>query len=180
MRILRKVAMQSLALAALVGASTAAYASDGQITFNGQVTGTTCTINGGTPNLTVTLPTVSTTALGATNATAGRTPFSIALTNCTAADATTVGAYFEPAANVSVANGVLINAAAASPATNVAVQLLNNSFGKIQLGSTTQNGTTATITTGAATLNYYAEYLATGAVGAGAVQTTALYSIVYP
>ncbi|MEX6004593.1 fimbrial protein [Providencia vermicola] len=63
--------------------SASALAADGTITFNGEITSTTCDVttgNGG--DFTVTLPTVSTTALNAAGATAGNTSFTIDLANC--------------------------------------------------------------------------------------------------
>ncbi|PRE84487.1 fimbrial protein, partial [Burkholderia gladioli] len=59
------------------------FAADGTITFMGNVTAQTCTINGngsGSKNFTVTLPTVSASSLATAGATAGATPFNIALT----------------------------------------------------------------------------------------------------
>lgn len=143
------------------------------------MSGNTCTINGGTPSFTVTLPTVATSALAAASATAGRTPFSIALTDCTPTTGN-VTAYFEQGANTSVTNHWLTNTGTAA---NVAVQLLTPALGVIQLGNgpATQGGPTVALSAGAATLNYYAEYRATaGAAGVGTVLTSTTYSIVYP
>src|SRR5690606_11398524 len=89
----------------------AANAADGTITFVGQVTDKTCTIaTPGGVNQVVTLPTVSRATLGAAGATAGRTPFSINLTGCSAGD---VATYFEPGATVDFATGRLVNQATA-------------------------------------------------------------------
>ncbi|NML29904.1 fimbrial protein [Paraburkholderia antibiotica] len=169
------------AIAAAVGFPAASYAADGTITFNGNITAQTCTIsgNGGGPNFTVTLPTVSTSALSADGSTAGRTPFNIALTNCSP-DSGTALTYFEPGATVDTATGRLLNATGS--ASNVEIGLLNQDYSSIQLGAaqTSQNSQSATISGGAATLDYFAQYVATGgAAGAGSVNTTTLYSIVY-
>ncbi len=81
--------MQKSLIAALLAcaalAPAAAFAADGTITINGAVTAQTCTINGGTPNFTVTLPKVSTSSLATAGTKAGATQFTIALTNCTPA-----------------------------------------------------------------------------------------------
>lgn len=172
--------MKTLILAAAIAATglfaTSASAADGTITFNGNVTATTCTINGGSPSFAVNLPTVSTGTLSAAGDWAGRTAFSIALTGCTASGQT-VSAYFEPGGNVNTA-GRLSNTAATSPAGNVDLQLLNNTLGVIDMYNGTNNST-ATITSGSATLNYYVQYYATAAATAGAVKSTVDYTIQY-
>jgi len=178
MRSWAKLSGAAFAAALAAGLATGAHASDGTVTITGEVTAQTCKINGGTPSFTVSLPKVSTTALAAANATAGRTPFQIALTECNPATGT-VSAYFEPGANTDTDNNRLKNT---GTATNVAVQLLNSSSTAIALGkdATGQGGGNATLAGGAATLKYFAEYLATtGAAGAGTVSTSTTYSIVY-
>jgi major type 1 subunit fimbrin (pilin) len=75
--------VKKLILASAVAVLSApALAVDGTITFNGLVTDQTCEIT--TPagkDFTVTLPTVSASTLNAAAQTAGRTPFSINLSN---------------------------------------------------------------------------------------------------
>lgn len=158
-----------------------AQAADGTITINGQVTAQTCTIsgNGGGADFIVTLPTVSTSALPTAGATAGRTPFDIALTNCSP-NSGNVAVYFEPSATVDTTTGHLTNTAAGG-ADNVQVSLLNSDYSDIQLGSgeTSQNMQFVALNNGAATLKYFAQYVATDAATAGAVTTRSLYSIVY-
>ncbi len=63
----------TMALASLV--SFGAVASSGTVTFNGKVTDVTCKINGGNGDLTVTLPTVPTSALASAGDVAGATNF---------------------------------------------------------------------------------------------------------
>ena len=167
-------------VAALLAASSAssALAADGTITFTGTVSSATCTINAGTPSITVALQTVSTSALAADGAVAGRTPFALTLTGCTPATGT-VAAHFETGATT---NATLKRLTNTGSATNVGVQILNRNQQVIQLGNAfaTQNGSTAALATGAATLNYFAEYVATGAAAtAGSVTTSTTYSIVY-
>lgn len=169
--------MKALLLTAAIAATglfaTSASATDGTITFNGTITSATCTINSGSPSFTVTLPKVGTTAFAAAGDFAGRTPFSINLSGCTATG--TVQAYFEPGSTINAA-GRLNNG---GTATGVDLQVLNDSMSAINLS--TQSGTsTATISSNAATLNYYVEYYATtGTVGAGTVSSTVNYTIQY-
>lgn len=173
------LAAATLSLAALCAGN--AQAADGTITINGLVTAQTCQIsgNGGGPDFTVTLPTVSTSALQTAGATAGRTPFNIALTNCSP-DSGNVAVYFEPNATVDAATGHLTNTAA-SGAENVQVGLLNADHSDIKLGSSeaAQNMQFVALDHGKATLNYFAQYVATDAATAGAVNAQSLYSIVY-
>lgn len=156
-------------------ASQTARATDGTITFNGQVNATTCTINGGSPDFTVNLPPVATTTLAASGNTAGQTQFNIALTACTAG--TTASTFFEQGANVDTTTGNLVSTGGAS---NVQLQLLNsNGTSAINLLTPSTNTTTADISTGSGTLTYYVQYFATGASTPGTVSSTEQYTIAY-
>ena len=169
-----------LASSLIVLGMSSAFAADGTITINGNVTASTCVINSGTPDFVVTLPTVSTTVLDTANDTAGRTPFTINLTECSAA--TDVATYFEPGSTVDFATGRLNNTTTGG-AANVQVQLLgsNNAVIPVLAGPTQTNSqVVATDVNGAAALNYYAEYYATGVAGAGDVTTSVQYTITYP
>lgn len=171
--VVRAVATCTLALSF----AGVAHASDGQITFSGQVTAQTCTINGGTSAVSVTLPTVSVGTLASAGATAGRTPFQIALTGCNPTTGN-VSVYFEPGATVDATNHRLING---GTATNVAVQLRNVDTSVIQLGNAqgSQSSQVAALSSGAATLRYFGEYYATGTASSGTVSTSVNYTIAY-
>ncbi|AZG12382.1 fimbrial protein [Cupriavidus pauculus] len=190
----KSIHTKALAASILFAAMSApAMASDGTITFTGRVTGQTCTLsgNGGAANFTVPMPTVAAGALNRQGAVAGRTPFNIRLTGCTP-NTGNVGVYFEPGATVDNTSGRLVNTAVASaatettpavtPATNVQVGLLNDALDNIVLGAAyaAQNSQQVALADGAATLQYYAQYVATGAATAGDVLTTVTYSVVYP
>ena len=171
-----------LAIPLLVLATSSVFAADGTITINGQVTDKTCTVNAGTTkDFTVTLPTVSKSVLAVAGATAGRTPFTINLTECTAGSK--VATYFEPGSTVDFNTGRLINAS--GTATNVQVQLLGSSNEVIPVlagaatGGVQANSQVVAVTNGSADLNYYAEYYATGASTPGSVATTVKYTIIY-
>jgi len=163
-----------LAVAALVPA--ACFASDGTITINGAVTAQTCTINGGTPNFTVTLPKVSANSLATAGTKAGATQFTIALTNCTPASGN-ARAFFEAGPNVDYTTGRLN--VAAGGAANVQVGLATTAGADIVIGaaSDSQNTAYVPITSGSANLTYLAQYVATGAATAGAVTTSVTYTI---
>ncbi|WP_226118695.1 fimbrial protein [Burkholderia sp. AU33545] len=177
----------SMMLASIgIAAASAAYASDGTITINGSVVASTCTINGGQGDVTVNLPTVATTALASPGTVAGRTPFTLALTNCTTGNGspTKVGVAFEAGANVDLTTGRLkLNAGseAAPAASNVQINVLNDQQQPIKVGFQGDQGSqmVAIGNDGSATLNYFAEYYATGAVTAGAANSKVQYSLTY-
>jgi major type 1 subunit fimbrin (pilin) len=159
--------------------SPLARAADGTITFSGNVIAQTCTINGSTKDLAVTLPIVSASSLATAGATAGATPFSIALTGCTQGTKS-VHAYFEPGSKIDTSTGDLI--LDAGGATQVEIQLLNSDQSVIKLGQAdaSQNWKPLAVSSsGAATLPFYAQYYATGAATAGPANTSVMYTLVY-
>lgn len=174
------------AVALVVGFAfaTNALASDGTITINGKITDTTCTVtvDNTTASATVTLPTISTTALPGADTTAGITPFNISLKDCSGS-AAKASTFFEAGAFTDAATGRLnIDTTAAGSASNVQVQLLNADRNAIVAGASQaagQNDIAVDISSGSATLNYFAQYYATGTVGAGTVTTQVDYTITY-
>lgn len=172
--------------AAIVTASImcagSAFAVDGTITINGKITDTTCdiSVNGATNNGTVTLPTIQATALPAAGEVAGSTPFDIKLSSCSGSTLGTASTLFEPGTYVDMSTGRLNNSASGT-ASNVQVQLLNSALSPIKAGAAqpSQNDIPVDISSGAATLNYFAQYYATGAASAGTVNTQVDYTIVY-
>jgi major type 1 subunit fimbrin (pilin) len=168
-----------LALATAAAALTPmiSSASDGTITFAGEVKAVTCSI--ATPNLTVNLPTVSTSALSLANATAGATRFVIAITGCNGG-LNNANAFFESGPNVDSTTGRLKNATGS--AANVDLQLLTAAGTPIDLSKaygSQYTGQTGNIATGVATLEYAVRYYATGVAAAGNVASTLTYSVVY-
>jgi len=176
-----------MALSGLAIASQSAFAADGTITFNGEVTSQTCSINNvaadGARDITVTMPKASQSSLAVLNSTTGETNFSIALTSCTPASGT-VRTRFEPGTTVHQASGELITSGAGS-STSLRIQLLNSDRSVIAVGApdASQNSTAQTIPAGGAvTLNYIARYKrasATPALGTGVVSSSVTYSLVY-
>lgn len=186
-----KKTLFSAVLAATFGlVALQASASDGTITFNGDITDTTCTVTGGTgtdgaaQNVTVTLPTVSTTALGTAGQTAGDTQFQLIIgasgqTGCT--NGKIASLHFEPSQSpmIDATTGNLKNSTASGSATNVQVAVLNDKKAVINL-NTSANSTQATIANNTATLTYYGQYVATGGAStAGTVNTNVVYSVAY-
>jgi len=183
----------SAALAAVCGiaalAPQATMAADGTLTFRGNISGVTCDVtggsgtNGGSGDIVVTLPTVSTNALAAPNQTAGATQFSLTIggsgaTNCTDGKVASL-AFTSSSALIDASTGNLKNTSGASYATNVEVGLLNNNNQPINL-YTSANSSEATILNNTATLDFVAQYVATGgAATEGTVDTSVEYSLTY-
>lgn len=167
--------MKALATAAAIVLSltaAASHAADGTITINGALTANTCSINNGSSaDITVSLPTVSASSLQSAVQTAGSTRFSIQLSNCTASVAQT---YFEAGPNISDSGNLRNNGSA----SNVEVQLLNNQGQVINLQNNS-NSQQMNIVAGGASLDYYAQYYATGQSSAGSVSSSVKYTITY-
>lgn len=183
----------SVAAAILSGAfialsSTIAQAADGTITINGVITDTTCSINGkasgSQADIAVTLPTVTAGSLASAGQTAGTSnlgDIKLTLSGCTGS-ATKAVARFENGPTVDQGSGNLVNKAAVTPAANLQVRLLNVNMQPINILTNANNDVTAngaTIASGAATLNYFAQYYATGKATSGNVSTSAQYTMTY-
>ncbi|MGU7771925.1 fimbrial protein [Burkholderia sp. MR1-5-21] len=170
-----------LASAGLVMIASNAHAADGTITINGSILQSTCKINGGaTGDVTVDLPKIRSTALSSVGAVAGRTPFTLALSECGSTGGK-VGVFFETGANVDASSGRLTLDAAADAAKGVQINVLNDQQQQIKVGSAgDQNSQVVDIAAdGTATLNYFAEYYASDAVTAGSANSKVQYSLTY-
>lgn len=176
---MKKTILSSLLVVAAV-APIASHAADGTITFNGKITSQTCTINGGVPNIPVSLPTVSTSALSAAGETAGAVTDSIKinLTACSPASGK-VHAFFENGPTVDLTTHNLRNAT--GTATNVQVGITDGvTNANIAIGAADgeQGASGVTISAaGTANLVYGTKYVATAPVAAGSVITTVQYTI---
>lgn len=156
-----------------------AGAVDGTITISGKVVANTCTfsVNGGSASNTVQLPVVFTTALAASGAVAGTTPFTLKVSGCDT-NLTSVQEQFG-GSNIDAVTGNLKNTAATN---NVEVQLLagtGSTPGSAINVSTNNNSPVGTLSGGATTLNLQAQYYATGAATSGLVSTTVTYTTQY-
>lgn len=184
----------SAALAAVLGVAAFAPATraatnnpvsngvaDGTITITGTVIPQTCKVDGnaaGTPdNISVQLPDVLTSQLASAGAVAGNKPFSITVSGCDSA-LTSVQTYFT-GSNID-ASGRLNNLGSAG---NVQVELLNSNSDPMALDgadATAQGSLPVNLDgTGGATLNYSAQYYATGQSSAGDVNTSVAFTMVY-
>ncbi len=180
---MKNIVLAAAVIAAMGSVTAVQAASTGTITFNGELTATTCDVivDGQAADATVTLPTIGTNQLTAVTQTAGSTNFNMALTNC-AGTLTTASAFFEDGPSVDAETGRLNNVT--GTATNVQLQLRDGSSTSravIQAGNSNQTANTIyqDVSSGSANLPYAVEYYATGATTAGTVVSNVVYSIQY-
>ncbi|MBT0727621.1 type 1 fimbrial protein [Rosenbergiella australiborealis] len=160
------------------------------VTFEGEVTTQTCSVNvNGSTNSIVLLPTVSTSDFGTTlttGQTAGLTPFTITVSGC--APSTTAA---QPITtkflgyNVDTASGVLGNIATTStPASGFGIQLTKDNTGSSAVklnGLTPVSGLSLAVGQTSASYEFGAQYYVINATGAtpGKVTSVTEYTISY-
>ncbi len=173
----------ALSAALALGASAPAFAQSGTITFNGEVTATTCEVafpgtGGSATDPVVTLPTVATTSLGTAGNTAGKTPVTVQIgTAAKPCAGNSVALELNPNRNADQANGRLNNTDATG-ATNVQVALRDANDAEINL-SAPWASQRVSLATGVAEVEFAGEYYATGAATAGAVSSNVQYTLDY-
>ncbi|PNM24573.1 type 1 fimbrial protein [Yersinia enterocolitica] len=170
----------------VLSTSPQAAAEDGTITFTGAVSAVTCKITGGTEagsagtnDFTVPLKTVSTSALSSVGQRAQATKFYIALTGAECTDGAKANVNFERARDtIDDSTGNLKNSAV-DAAANVQISILNKDTTPLNLAVANDKHQEETISGNSARFDYWAEYVATGVVTAGNVESSLIYSIVY-
>ncbi|AHM74017.2 type 1 fimbrial protein [Yersinia hibernica] len=170
----------------VLSTSPHAAAEDGTITFTGAVSAVTCEITGGTEeggagtnDFTVPLKTVSTSALSSIGQRAQATKFYIALSGAQCTDGATANVSFERArGTIDDSTGNLKNSATGA-AANVQISILNKDATPLNLAEPNDKHQEQTISGNSARFDYWAEYVATGVVTAGNVESSLIYSIVY-
>lgn len=173
-----------LAGAGVLAAAQVALASDGTITFKGEVTANTCyiDINGTGPNAEILLPAISANALPSAGSTAGWTGFDINLIDCAGTPlATHAAAQFEAGADVDPMTGKLKNVDTSSTgAANVQVALRHINGQDINIGQGPNQSEAFPIVDYGATLRYEAGYYASATgVMPGLVEANVTYTIAY-
>lgn len=188
---MKKLFITASILAAFAGMNAQAE-STGTITFNGELTATTCevVVDNQAADATIQLPTLGINQLATAGSTAGETSFNMALSNCSGT-LKTASAFFENGTTVDT-DGRLKNTAtdtaasgdtaATTAATNVSLELLDGTTGDVIVAgnqSQTDANSYVSIATGSAVLPYSVRYYATGATTAGLVGSSVVYSIQY-
>ncbi|HBM3280052.1 TPA: type 1 fimbrial protein [Klebsiella oxytoca] len=184
-----KKSVISVYLYAVLSAATlsAQAASTGTITFNGELTDTTCEvdINGQGSDATVVLPTVSSSQLTAPGDTAGLTSFNMNVSGCiigTQGGHSKVAAFFQPGNTVDLSTGRLKNVGGS--ATNVDLRLVDASryYIPINVGNTDQVNDMAYVDVqadGTALVPYAVEYFSLGYTTSGTVSSSVVYNLQY-
>ena len=186
---MKNIALAVVFLAATGVAALPVVAADGKITLTGEITGTTCSISGGTgsapgttADFSVPLNKVQATALKAPGQTAGAKPFFIHVGSCPK-DTSVAVMYESSSPAINPATGNLVNQAPAKPepAKFVEVQLVDGVTHQpmdLRLGL---NSSPAKVpASGEVSLPFAAQYIATGTATPGPVSTQVLYSVTFP
>lgn len=158
------------------------------VTFEGEVTDQTCSVNiNGQTNSVVMLPTVATTDFGATLANgqkAGLTPFTVAISGCTAPTTDlNINTKFM-GYDVDASTGVLGNRATTDAAVGYGVQLTGSSDGTNPVtlsGPTNVSGLVLKKDETSASYDFGAQYYVINATGAqpGKITAVAEYTLSY-
>ena len=194
---MKKIALLTSVASLVMMAMNTAQAADGTINFTGEVVTTTCKVDttvAGAAKDGVKLPNVSNNQLATVGATVGRQAFSLELSGCELATATStapvskVAVFFEAGPNVDLVTGMLKPAAASgtgAPAVASGVQIAivdpsNNE--RLKIGSAQSRFVDIDNKVGGngrAIMRFASEYVATGPVTAGRTDTSVTYSLVY-
>ncbi|KEH09527.1 MULTISPECIES: fimbrial protein [Delftia] len=194
---MKKIALLTSVASLVMMAMNTAQAADGTINFTGEVVTTTCKVDttvAGAAKDGVKLPNVANNQLATVGATVGRQAFSLELSGCELATATStapvskVAVFFEAGPNVDLVTGMLKPAAASgtgAPAVASGVQIAivdpsNNE--RLKIGSAQSRFVDIDNKVGGngrAIMRFASEYVATGPVTAGRTDTSVTYSLVY-
>ncbi|MCC8395679.1 type 1 fimbrial protein [Paraburkholderia sp. MMS20-SJTR3] len=178
---LRFSLLAGLMASALLGSINAQAQSAPSVTLNftGTYVPTTCPLIS-SPDMTVTLPTVSAQSLSEPGAVAGSTPFSITM-QCPSG-VTGARVYFESGPAADSVTGYLNpqNAGNAASATNVQVMLANADGSPIRIGDRSTMNVIPVTSTDPTQANFIASYYATGRATAGTVSTFVTYVVEVP
>jgi major type 1 subunit fimbrin (pilin) len=170
------------AIAGAFAVSSAAYAQSSPsvtLNFTGTYIATTCPLLS-SPDMTVTLPTLSTQSLQTAGAIAGSTVFTITM-QC-ASGVTGARVYFEsgPSTDPNTGNLDLQSASGTTSAANVQIMLANADGSRIKIGDRTTMKVIPITSTDPTPVNFIASYYATGRASAGTVNTFVTYVVEMP
>lgn len=156
--------------------STIGNAADGTINFTGTITDAACTITPGSANQTVTLGTVSASALANIGDAAAPTAFNIVLTNCPATALSATVKFDGPTDGNN--SSLIALTRSAGTADGVAIGIYEgNATTLIPVGSPSDSKTLSP--TDNITFNFFAKYVATAAVVAGSANAVSDFTVVY-
>jgi type 1 fimbria pilin len=140
------------------------------------ISANTCNVTAGSSNINVILPTIATNALPSTGSVAGQTGFSIQYSCSVGWSLYMTMSTTRPG----TATGVILSAATCTQGTsaaNIGIQVLQNNLQPVQFDVAQPLGNSPN---GVLTLNYYAQYYATGSpTGPGPVCGTGTFTMSY-
>lgn len=173
---------------AVAGSASAASANGGTMTFTGQLTDTTCTITGGAGtdggqgDFVVKLGQVAANTLTAATQVANKTPFAVKIGGVgegTCMDGKIAKFTFDDSSpNLDASTGNMKNILTGE-ATNVQVQMLDGKDAVINLANGSYVGSAPAIVNNQSSINFAAQFYATGATTPGEVKTAVLYKVSY-
>lgn len=173
----------AMTICASLFATGAAQASDGDVTFNGKIIDSACTVSGvngsGNANGTiVTLPDITTGAFDATSKMAGVTPFTIDLTGCDVTTMHNASVHFSGTADT--ADTTILKNTKATNGVGVAI-LEDDGVTLVDINTGTYSKP-QTLATGTNALKFKAAYKANATVAgvtSGDVQSRAIFDVSY-
>ncbi|HED1366964.1 TPA: type 1 fimbrial protein [Klebsiella quasipneumoniae subsp. quasipneumoniae] len=160
------------------GSNAGTQGTGGQVIFNGSITDSSCNIDSASTSQTVDLGKWASTYFTSTGFETTKTPFHIKVKDCPAS-VTNVAVLFDGARDQS--DNTLL--ATTGGAAGVAIKLYEDdkstavSLGKASKAKNVVAGATAG--TGTADLEFFADYISTGAVTAGDANGTANFNMIY-
>ncbi|HCI6147525.1 TPA: type 1 fimbrial protein [Klebsiella quasipneumoniae subsp. quasipneumoniae] len=160
------------------GSNAGTQGTGGQVIFNGSITDSSCNIDSASTSQTVDLGKWASTYFTSTGFETTKTPFHIKVKDCPAS-VTNVAVLFDGARDQS--DNTLL--ATTGGAAGVAIKLYEDdkstavSLGKASKAKNVVAG--ATTGTGTADLEFFADYISTGAVTAGDANGTANFNMIY-
>jgi major type 1 subunit fimbrin (pilin) len=172
--------MKQILLTVLVAGSSLiaqnmAHASDGTVSFSGNIISTACTVDAGSANMKVTLGDVVSSSLASSGSKSSPTAFQIKLTECPDSVAN-VAVKFDGASDA--VNTDLLKLDPGQTATNVGIEIADVSGTPIPLHTLSPLFPVDTVAH-TAVLDLTGRYVATGAAGAGTANGTSQFTINY-
>ena len=156
--------------------SALSHAADGTINFTGTITDAACTVTPGTANQTVTMGTVSSTALANVGDTAAPTRFDIVLTNCPATATSAVVKFDGPTDGNN--SSLIALTSGAGTAEGVAIGVYEGDAATlIPVGSRSVSKPLSPVAD--TTFNFFAKYVATAPVVAGSGNAVSDFTVIY-
>ncbi|MEE7532274.1 MULTISPECIES: type 1 fimbrial major subunit FimA [Klebsiella] len=175
--------IKTLALVMLSALTSAAAYADtvngGTVHFKGEVVNAACAVDAGSIDQTVQLGQVRSAKLAAAGQTSSAVGFNIQLNDCDTTVSTKASVAFAGTAVDSTNTTVLaLQSSAAGGATNVGVQILDNTGTALALDGATFS-TATTLIDGTNIIPFQARYYATGVATAGIANADATFKVQY-